>query len=523
MANYLNVFNDLRTNCATTKGNTVGRYVLEDAEIDYGGTSHGISMYVQKIYIFEDIDKYGITGWIEMIDVDNIVSGYISGGVNIDPSVILGQELLKLKFKTIGSDFSVDFTDHPLHIHKIENLRSYDPGTGASGAGAIQYRIHFCAPELMNNDRIRVSQAYSDTYSEIVKDILKNHLRTSKDVWLEETKDIHNVVIPNMHPFDAIRWISRQCRSKSTSNIPNYNFYETTKGYRFKTMHAQAARATGSMDEGDAADHQMNYSIPTGRQDRNYLGEMMTAQDYKFLRTGDTYEAIQKGMFASKSIQHDSYHKKFSIKATNYDRKYAPDIESLPARGFISQKHIPYGGGTVYVPDGTKYPSQHPLIENNSESFTEFPDSRIFFTSTGTKHAYDFADDKGVRTIDNETDQLTTPLWHMQQSHDRYMQLMLSVWGVSGLQVGDMIGLQTPVIGTDRTYGKQFDYRFSVPYYITKLVHRIDLRADVAEYFCDLVCSAKDGAVTKLPRNGNLAGADGKTGSIKDFSGSDER
>ena len=53
MANYLNVFNDLRTNCATEKGNSAGRYVLEDAEIDYGGTSHGISMYVQKIYIFE--------------------------------------------------------------------------------------------------------------------------------------------------------------------------------------------------------------------------------------------------------------------------------------------------------------------------------------------------------------------------------------------------------------------------------------------------------------------------------------
>ena len=517
MANFLNVFNDLRQKCATVQGNRPGRYALEEAEIDYGGASHGITMYVQKIYIFEDIDKYGITGWIEMLDVDNIVSSYIS------KHVILGQELLKLKFKTLGSEFSVDFTDHPLHIHKIENLRTYDPGTGAEGVGALQYRIHFCAPELMNNDRIRVSQAYSDTYSEIVKDILKNHLRTSKDVWLEETKDIHNVVIPNMHPFDAIRWITRQCRSKSASNIPNYNFYETTKGYRFKTMHIQAARATGSMDEGDAADHQMNYSIPTGRQDRNYLGEMMTAQDYKFLRTGDTYEAIQKGMFASKSIQHDSYHKKFSIKATNYERPYHPDIKGLPAAGFISQKHIPYGSHTVYVPDGTKYPSQHPLIENNSESFTEFPDSRIFFTSTGSKHAYDFADDKGVRTIDNETDQLTTPLWHMQQSHDRYMQLMLSVWGVSGLQVGDMIGLQTPVIGTDRTYGKQFDYRFSVPYYITKLVHRIDLRADVAEYFCDLVCSAKDGAVTKLPRNGNLAGADGKTGSIKDFSGSDER
>ena len=82
MARMHNVFNDLRLNCATVQGNRPGRYALEEAEIDYGGASHGITMYVQKIYIFEDIDKYGITGWIEMIDVDNIVSGYISKHVS---------------------------------------------------------------------------------------------------------------------------------------------------------------------------------------------------------------------------------------------------------------------------------------------------------------------------------------------------------------------------------------------------------------------------------------------------------
>jgi hypothetical protein len=521
VAEYLKVFEDLRLSCATTEGNEAGRYVLEEARINHGGREYGITLYVQKIYIFEDIDKYGITGWIEMIDVDNIVSAYIKGIGDIPASTLVGQELLQLKFKTIGSEFSVDFTDHPLHIHKIENLRTYDPGTGATGATTLQYRIHFCAPELMNNDRIRVSQAYEDTYSEIVKDILKNHLKTRKDVWVEDTKDIHKVVIPNMHPFDAIRWITRQCRSKKTSNIPNYNFYETTKGYRFKTMHAQAVRTTERGSK-DAKDYQMSYTVSTGRQDSNYLRNMMTARDYKFLRTGDTYEAIQKGMFASKSIQHDSYHKKFSIKATNYDRKYAPDIEALPARGFIKERHLPVGGGTVYVPDGTKYDSQHPLIEGNSETFTEFPDSRIFFTSTGTKHAYDFADAGGVRTTDNETDQLTTPLWHMQQSHDRYLQMQLDVWGVSGLQVGDGISIQFPAIG-QQTPGLTMDYRWSLSCYITKLVHRIDLSADTMEYHCDIVCSAKDSSLSALPAHGNLAGADGKTGEMKDFSGSEER
>jgi len=169
VAKFLNVFDDLKYNCGATEGNEAGRYVLEEARINHGGREYGITLYVQKIYIFEDIDKYGITGWIEMIDVDNIVSAYINGLGDIPASTFVGQELLQLKFKTVGSELSVDFTDHPLHIHKIENLRSYDPGAGAASGTTLQYRIHFCAPELLNNDRIRVSQAYEDTYSKSLK------------------------------------------------------------------------------------------------------------------------------------------------------------------------------------------------------------------------------------------------------------------------------------------------------------------------------------------------------------------
>ena len=56
MAKFLNVSTDLADNAATTKGNRAGRYALEEAEINYGGVSHGFSLYVQNIYFFEDID-----------------------------------------------------------------------------------------------------------------------------------------------------------------------------------------------------------------------------------------------------------------------------------------------------------------------------------------------------------------------------------------------------------------------------------------------------------------------------------
>ena len=46
-----------------------------------------IGQFLQRIYIFEDIEKFGITGWIEMLDVYNLVRN----------GIILGQELIFLK------------------------------------------------------------------------------------------------------------------------------------------------------------------------------------------------------------------------------------------------------------------------------------------------------------------------------------------------------------------------------------------------------------------------------------------
>ena len=220
MAAWLKVWKDLMYKCAEVKGNSPGSYQVEEARIDYGGQAHKITQYLQKIYIFEDIDKFGITGWIELSDTDNLPSGFL------EKHTITGQELLYLKFRTLGSELPVDFSKHPLHIHKIENLRGVDPGTGAKSASSIQYRLHFCSTDLLNNDRIRISKSYTDTYSNIIKDILTKILKVRKNIWLEETQGDHKVIIPNMHPFDAINHIKKI--AIGTKWINNYNFYETT-------------------------------------------------------------------------------------------------------------------------------------------------------------------------------------------------------------------------------------------------------------------------------------------------------
>ncbi len=495
MAQYFKVGHDLRDNCAKEKGNSPGSYQVEEARIDYGGPDHKITQYLQKIYIFEDIDKFGITGWIELTDTDNLPSGFLG------KHTITGQELLYLKFRTVGSELPVDFSKHPLHIHKIENLRGVDPGTGAKSASALLYRLHFCSTDLLNNDRIRISKSYTDTYSNIIKDILTKILKVRKNIWLEETQGDHKVIIPNMHPFDAINHIKKI--AIGTKWINNYNFYETTKGYRFKTLHIQTAKKVITVDSG-ALDHQMNYTVPLGKMSGDYITDMTNALDHKFLRIGDTYSAIRQGMLASKSIEHDSYHKTFRIKGASYCHD-GKDIRGLPAKQYIKARHITEGGGIAYVPSGDIFEAQEPF--ENSKTFAEFPDSRIFYTSNSTEHRHDYIGTDGKPTTGDIKidDQLSRNLWQMQQMHDRYSQVQLTVYGVSGLQVGDLVNLQYPAYGPVK---EGLDKRWSSNYYITKLVHRIDLREGIAKYKCDLVCSARDAAKQELPNNGNLTGSE---------------
>ena len=76
-----------------------GGYQVTVAVIHSGkpGNEYPIGRFLQKIYIFEDIEKFGITGWLEMLDPYNLIRN----------GMILGQELLYLEFCTAGADKAV--------------------------------------------------------------------------------------------------------------------------------------------------------------------------------------------------------------------------------------------------------------------------------------------------------------------------------------------------------------------------------------------------------------------------------
>ena len=116
-----------------------GAFKILEATLHHGqGKEYPIGNLISAINLFENIETVGVTGWLDMYDNVNLIQG----------GPIIGHELLYLKFETGGasaagvSEFAIDYTTHPLFVHKVEQLES-----GSQDGKNVQwlsYRLHFC-------------------------------------------------------------------------------------------------------------------------------------------------------------------------------------------------------------------------------------------------------------------------------------------------------------------------------------------------------------------------------------------
>ena len=192
-------------------------------DTDTGGEN--ILPQMQELNIYESITKKAITGSIVILDATNLIANL----------PIQGTERIIFKLSTPGTTESDDIVDaseltgHPFYVYKITNRKQISEGV-------LLYTLHFGSREFMRNLRTRVSRAYSGTIDTMVANIFadKSGLDSRKTLNFEETRNQDKVVIPNMRPLDAIAMLAKRALPKNTNGV-GYYFYETTKGFHFRS------------------------------------------------------------------------------------------------------------------------------------------------------------------------------------------------------------------------------------------------------------------------------------------------
>ena len=458
-------------------------FKITEATIHHGsGFEYPIGNLIYGVNFFEDIETVGVTGWLDMYDNVNLIQG----------GPIIGHELLYLRFETAGAteagvpEFAVDYTKHPLMLYKIEELTT--GSMEGRGSNWLDYRLHFCSTEMLRNDRIRVSRTYQGVVSDIVTDILKNQLETTKPLDIVETLDLHHFIAPNIRPYHLISDLVSKAQSmplkksagppgkKTSSTIfkgrhSDFLFYETaireddSGGYKFKpaldksdfpslSFTTETQPTTGSFSEQASG-------VPADTI--GYPRKMQTALNYTFVDMGNKYDTIPGGGWSGKHIRHNGVSKSYAISESNY-------LKALDQQRF-------------------SYVSATPTY-NSPRGVTEWPDSHVRFTSSSS------LSDSNINKVNKRADYpwlIMSPAASlnriMQLNHLLGMQrIELTVPGMSGLSVGELAFADLPDVGM--AAGQPglddaeplWENRLDNVWLVTKVSHRLTTGGENPQY-----------------------------------------
>jgi len=477
-----------------------GEFNIQDLKLfTSSGTVIDLSAITIVMNIYEDIFSPCITGTIAIVDTNALVMN----------APITGQDYLSFKITTPGlENQAIDFTETVMSIYKIDTRMSVSMGTEV-------FTLHFCSPEGLRDNRVRVSKSYKESIDNIVKDTLTSqfYINSNKDLFIEPTTGVRKIVVPNMHPFKLINQLKREAESKQNGS-PHYLFFENINGIHFRSLDSLYAQQNiGTFHSGDMGDIDFKEGGPM-----NVAYELQRVLEYKFNSNNDTLKNIAGGMLASSILSHDIYNKNYSYNDFDYINDF--------------KKYDRVNGNALTSALGVQdnFPIYNEVaLDEFDNMISEFPDSRIHLHPTSTVNGADaqhYEEDNNRFVHKNSSISYNNPYtpngipntYLSRQS--KFMELndgtsiTMEINGTTTVYAGSMIEFNMPINGADHNDDKKDKY-FSGRYLIQSTRHMFDLKEKKHKILMNLV---KDSLSSELPINKVIIEPKGKKGIvINDF------
>ena len=421
------------------------------------GNEYDIRNLVQNINIYEDIFSHTVSGDILLKDTINLVMN----------GPIIGQEKLLLRIQTPQAspkdETIINYVDTPLTVYKVNMVMG-------EGENALMYSLNFTTQESFRNQVCKISQSYKGQPSDIVEKILrdKNYLDSTRKLFVEETANHVKVVFPNMRPFMALVHLCKISNSKQYNQSPAYLFYETTKGFHFRSIDGLASQEA-------TYDYEENIPNTLSKQGAiDPIKNLSTINDFTQSPTKDTIYNMNSGFYSSKLKVHDVYNKTLKDYDFSYLENFENDIHTEGTEPLMSKSTDAVSG----------------------KNLSEYPDTKLFVSTTSSgKHFYESKD------YPYQSDNLINT---MQRRISRFFQIdkgikcQVKVPGQTTIQAGDIITLS--VGATSSQTDDSIDKQVSGRHIITTLRHEFNLTGDPRHQM--YMETIKDGLVDGFPENG---------------------
>lgn len=404
-----------------------------------------IKHLVQELNIYEDMLSNTISGTVVIGDSLNLIANL----------PIQGTERLSFKLATPGAhrpEHIIDCTDesgHPMHVYKLSDKQQ-------AKEGMQTYILHFCSRELLRSTRTRVSQAYSGRIDQMVADIFtdENYLDSKKTLNVQKTRNQDKIVVPNLSPFHAIQMLCNRALADSATDMSaGYYFYETTKGFHFRSWESMCVDGRGNPRKVKQIFRYMPANIKdpsiTNKMEHDYTA----VQSYEFVNNfHDVLANTVLGTYGHRVITHNLYDK--SYKETDY--------------------HYHNNFADTHHTDGPNPAIVNTPVDYDDKSVSDYPESRVSVMPT-TRFAHN--EDTGSFGVDVEQDGTIDSARESQFNQViAGTKLRLLIKGHSFLEVGDLIQFDLISVENRVNSAGRLDPQYSGRYVITKIRHQVQDR-----------------------------------------------
>ncbi len=271
---------------------------------------------IQELSLITKVGKFDIASIFDELNIfDTMLMPCISGNIVIRDAVGLSEKLyfdgsdyISINISK-GGEGSITNFNRKFRVYKQTDRKNINQTSE-------MYILHFVAEEFVYSLQQKINQSFSGTYNESVAVILQNYLKvppTSNKIGvIEKTQGIHTFIMPNLSPFDALKWIAY--RAVDSKNLPNYMFFQNKYGYNFVSLSTLIGKKT-------IAD--INFNPKNLGKNTQVKEETFGARDVQVISQFNLAENIMDGVYSGRFIGFDVLTRKVNVNDISFLDVYA--------------------------------------------------------------------------------------------------------------------------------------------------------------------------------------------------------
>lgn len=320
-----------------------GRYNLRSLQIFSENSSLDLMGNQQEINFYESIWSPTITGYIAVIDWENLISSPNGGDF-----FILGNEVIEIELE-LPKYYYQDENDNWVEgdpnlvrfLGRITEIRNRKLMNDRSQ----NYEIHFSSEELILDRNSPFSESFrSAKISDIVNKIL-DKLNPLSGKYIEPTKYLYDIIIPYWSPLRAINWLTSRAIPEKSDYSPPMLFFQDLYTYDVITTTEEVQNNTTLIDFKGEVSSKFNfcsldyllsfsprktlYNRPSNNDDpgtdqaaiEKYMS-FNNVINYNVVSSFDTIDNLNTGLFTSRLVSHDITNKTWEYTDFNYDKTF---------------------------------------------------------------------------------------------------------------------------------------------------------------------------------------------------------